>query len=95
MLADNLQTASVSEAVSKTFDGDHPCKLCKGIAEGKKSERKSDALDLKVKKIDFANELIAFMFTAPTEFRLLPSIHSRADSTSEAPPVPPPRFCVA
>ena len=91
MLADNLRTGSVTEAVSKTFDGDHPCPLCKQIAEGKKSEKKSDALDLKVKKLEFATEQSGFVFAAPTDFQLLPLLHSTADSQTAAPPVPPPR----
>lgn len=94
MLADNLQTASVSEAVSKTFDGEHPCALCKRIAEGKKSEKKSDAPDLKVKKLEFATERVTFLFVAPAEFRLLPELIASSNSFSLVPPVPPPR-CAA
>ena len=91
MLADNLRTSGVTEAVSKTFDGDHPCPLCKQIAEGKKSEKKSDALDLKVKKLEFATAQAGFVFTAPTDFQILPLLHSTADSQTATPPVPPPR----
>jgi len=40
-LADNLQTCSASEALSKTFDGKHPYRLCKQIAAAKKSEKKA------------------------------------------------------
>jgi len=35
------QTCSVSEALSKTFDGKHPYRLCKQIAAAKKSEKKA------------------------------------------------------
>jgi hypothetical protein len=44
MLAGNLRTASVSQAVSKTFDGQHPCPLCQAIERAKKSEKKSDPI---------------------------------------------------
>jgi len=44
MLANNLRTQSVSEAVSHTFDGEHPCPLCRAIAAAKKSEKKSAAV---------------------------------------------------
>ena len=91
MLTENLQSSSMTEAVSKTFDGEHPCPLCKRIAEGKKSEKKSDALDLKVKKLEFAGQQSAFVFIAPTEFYLLESPPSSARSPSYTPPVPPPR----
>ena len=36
-------TESFCAALSKTFDGKHPCKLCKLVKEGKKSESKSEA----------------------------------------------------
>src|SRR5580700_2762032 len=42
MLAGNLRTGSFSQAVTQTFDGQHPCNLCKAIAAGKKSEGKSE-----------------------------------------------------
>jgi len=91
MLADNLQQGSITEAVSNTFDGDHPCAMCKHISEAKQSEKKSDALDLKVKKLEFATEQSGFVFAAPSTFHLLPLLHSNSDSQAEAPPVPPPR----
>jgi len=91
MLADNLRDGTVTEAVSKTFDGEHPCAMCKHISEGKQAEKKSDALDLKVKKLEFAAEQAGFTFVAPSAFQLLPSFHSKADSFLDTPPVPPPR----
>ena len=51
MLAGNLRAASVTEAFEKTFDGQHPCRLCQAIKEGKKSEKKTE-LPMPLKKID-------------------------------------------
>ena len=42
MLASNLSTTSIREAWSKTFDGKHPCKLCKVVHAGKSAEKKQD-----------------------------------------------------
>jgi len=43
MLAANLSSQqSLAEAVSETFDGKHPCPLCKAITAAKKSEKKSE-----------------------------------------------------
>ena len=42
MLASNLGTTSIREAWSKTFDGKHPCKLCKVVHAGKSAEKKQD-----------------------------------------------------
>ncbi len=40
MLADNLRASSLAQAVQQTFDGRHPCSLCKAIAKAKNAERK-------------------------------------------------------
>jgi hypothetical protein len=34
---------SLKDAVVKTFDGQHPCPLCKLVREGKKNEKKPEA----------------------------------------------------
>jgi hypothetical protein len=39
MLISYSQNSSWSEAFIQTFDGQHPCKLCKVVAEGKRSEK--------------------------------------------------------
>lgn len=91
MLVDNLQQTSLTEAVSNTFDGEHPCPMCKHIDEGKKSEKKSDALDFKVKKFELASTQAVFIFAAPAAFRLQPWMRFTANSVTETPPVPPPR----
>src|SRR5690349_4015791 len=33
MLASNLRTSSLGEALERTFDGRHPCRLCRQIAK--------------------------------------------------------------
>jgi hypothetical protein len=38
MLIDYSRTDSLAGAVSKTFDGKHPCPLCRKIQEGRKQE---------------------------------------------------------
>lgn len=53
---------SFKDAVSKTFDGKHPCPLCKLVREGKQNEQKPDS-QLSVKKIDiFAGQIASFQF---------------------------------
>jgi len=89
MLADNLQTASLSEALSKTFDGKHPCNMCHEISAAKKSEKKSDLPNVG-KKLEFTSERPDFVFSAPTEFVLLTTTVESLVSWSEAPPTPPP-----
>ncbi len=42
MLVKYSQDASFSEAWSKTFDGQHPCKLCTSIQKGRAAERQQE-----------------------------------------------------
>src|SRR5215469_12912704 len=71
MLADNLRTGSLVEAVEKTFDGQHPCSLCKRISAGKKSEKKAE-FSLSDQRLEFISKRAVFVFTAPSDFRLQP-----------------------
>jgi hypothetical protein len=59
------QDAPIKEALAKTFDGKHPCPLCKEIAKGKQSEKKSASAPTG-KKFDFLYSGAAFVFIAPT-----------------------------
>lgn len=80
---------SLKEAVVKTFDGQHPCSLCKLVREGKKNEKKSDSQQ-NVKQIDlFADNAAGFYFPSgpQPEFPFSPITLNR----SSAPPSPPPR----
>jgi hypothetical protein len=89
MLADNLQTASLSEALARTFNGKHPCNMCHEISAGKKSEKKSD-LPNPGKKLEFTSERLVFVFSSPVQFSLLTTLAESVVSWSEAPPTPPP-----
>ena len=89
MLADNLQTASLSEALTKTFDGKHPCNMCHEISAAKQTEKKSDLPNLG-KKLEFTSERPVIVFSAPVDFFLLTTLTESVVSWSEAPPTPPP-----
>src|SRR5229473_1519861 len=67
MLAENLRTASVSEAVGRTFDGKHPCALCKQIANGRQGERKTEFRP-EGNKFEFSFTPSVFAFSAPSHF---------------------------
>lgn len=91
MLADNLRTRSVVEAVTCTFDGRHPCCLCKAICAGKKSEKKSN-FTLQLKKLEFPPAAEKIVLVAPSRFELLSlAADSFAASLADQPPYPPPR----
>lgn len=90
MLARNCCNDSFSEAVSKTFGGNHPCCLCKAIAAAKKSEKKSEAVSL-VLKMEFPPAAEKVILFPPAPFEVLPLGNAFADSLSSKPPLPPPR----
>ena len=90
MLAKNLQTESVGEAITKTFDGAHPCKMCKQISAGKKAEKKAD-LTLQIKKLEFVSIRPAWLILAPQEFQTVPETALNFESIPHRPSVPPPR----
>ena len=85
--------ASLSEAVVKTFDGKHPCVLCKQIAKGKQSERKPD-IKFDSGKLEFPFVPVVFQFIAPSYFWQVTGADNAVHSLTHAPPRPPPRnFC--
>jgi hypothetical protein len=90
MLARNLCTQSVSAAVSDTFDGEHPCPLCKAIAAGKKSEQKSEAVS-PVLKMEFPPVSARMVLIPPSQFEVVSVPDSFAAATFAEPLLPPPR----
>ena len=90
MLASNLRSDSFSEAVTKTFDGEHPCCLCKAIKAGKQSEQKSTAV-ASVLKMEFPPTAERMLLVSPAAFEFLPLQDSFADSFISPPLLPPPR----
>lgn len=94
MLADNLHTASLSEAIVHTFDGKHPCCLCKEIARGKQSDKKTD-FQMELKRLDFSYSNSEFLFLAPSAFRELRPANQSAPLLMRAPAVPPPKELLA
>ena len=93
MFADNLRDSSFTQAVAKTFNGSHPCKLCHEISAGKKSEKKTE-FQFALKKLEFTLGSSAFHFYSPQEFRLLPQTCQVLQCRTLAPPLPPPRSAI-
>ena len=90
MLADNLHANSLQAAVTMTFDGQHPCPLCKAIVAGKKSEKKSEAVAPSL-KLEFPPVDENFVLIAPSHFQLLPLQNFSANPLAQKPPLRPPR----
>lgn len=92
MLADNLHHVSFTEAVCRTFDGKHPCCLCKAIAAAKKSQKQTE-FTLQTHKLEFPPLKQTVLPVAPSRFQLLPLADACADALVRLPLVPPPRGC--
>jgi hypothetical protein len=91
MLANNLCTQSVTEAVANTFDGEHPCPICKAIAAAKKAQQKAE-FALQSQKLEYPPPSPNFLPVAPSRFQWLPLAHAFADTIPAQPLTPPPRI---
>jgi hypothetical protein len=94
MLADNLRHDSLAQAVARTFDGNHPCCLCKAIAAGKKSEKKNESTP-SAKSLEFPPAPDDLTLIGPPGVALEPPGDLFADALVTAPPTPPPRPAIA
>jgi hypothetical protein len=90
MVISYAQEAPLAEAVVKTFDGQHPCALCKQIAKGKRSEKKAE-YKFELFKLKFPSAARAFIFDAPRLCWETTALNPAADSLTHAPPFPPPK----
>lgn len=82
--------APLSEALSKTFDGQHPCKLCKFVQQGKATEKKQDA-QKPIKELEkFLPSGRAFTLCPPELEPPVFSALTHTDLSTEPPPSPPP-----
>ena len=87
------QTSTFRQALGKTFDGQHPCGICKVVEQGKKSENKPVSLKVET-KLDFCPPLAPSLLDLEP---LLPLVVPPAESDwalarFESPPTPPPRL---
>ncbi len=93
MFVANLNEGSVTEAVEKTFDGEHPCPLCLAVKEGQKKE-KDDSKPLTVKSVKKFEAVLVVetrLMAPPAQIRSFPWLVSSFEGWSERPSMPPPR----
>ena len=92
MLATNLRTCPFGEALTKTFDGKHPCSLCLAITEGHGKERKENQQKPdKGMKFDLDLPAENLMVSLPTPGGKQPDFATFTGSFRTKPPTPPPR----
>lgn len=100
MIVDYSAQDGLFEGAKKTFDGEHPCSMCKAIEEGKKQESQNRGDDgsptpsqgLVLKECTFERYID---LPAPRGRDIMifsrPELDLRAESRGTCPPLPPPR----
>lgn len=82
--------ASFSQALERTFDGHHLCKLCKIVRAGKKAEDRSHS-KMELKKFDLIGSAPQFFLFQSPSIAARPCFASVVQHI-EAPLLPPPLF---
>ena len=93
MLVSYSRNTSLTEAVSKTFDGQHPCCMCKAIKAGREAEREQapekSAPDAKIKCVLPAAVTFLYM---PITSELPQALSASTPASHQTEPqTPPPR----
>lgn len=93
----SLETGSLSQGLSDTFDGEHPCPLCKAVAQGtnqdseKKTPQDSRGTSGKKKVELLMTVMLRFDVRRPSALPHEETVIAKLISRSAEPDVPPPR----
>jgi hypothetical protein len=92
MLVDFSSKSSIAEAVEKTFDGGHPCSLCKALKKSKSEDEKKPVLrsESRMEVILPVSVKVPFPRSTAVTFRVTEYCGSFAE-VFLAVPTPPPR----
>ena len=90
MLISFSRDGSLVEAVAKTFDGEHPCPLCKAVDKGQKQDQEK-SIQVPMKKLD-AVLVQGFQVIAPAPVRITYALLTQQGERRVIPPLwTPPR----
>ncbi len=90
MLVEYSRKAPIGQAIKETFDGEHPCDLCKGIEKARQSEKKQDAQQVVLKR-DFLFAPCEFVLSAPSHFCPMIFLKQTPSPRDDRPVLQPPR----
>ena len=90
MLASYSHGQTLVVAIEKTFDGAHPCGLCKVVKTGRTEEQKQQVVKMIVKLDAVLGAVIQMPEPHRAEWRYFDSVPDMA-ARSLAPPTPPPQ----
>jgi hypothetical protein len=90
MIVDYSRQAGFTVAVGKTFDGQHPCQMCKSIAKTRQTEKKQEAVLMEM-KLDVFHEAVRVLVAPKIAFWEMTVPDFSLTSRSDPPSIPPPR----
>lgn len=90
MMIEYSRADGLSAAVEKTFDGQHPCGMCKVIAKTRQGEKKEAALVI-VTKLDVFHQPAVEWCASVAVYWEQALVDTAPLLRTEAPAVPPPR----
>jgi hypothetical protein len=85
------QQAGLMAGLSQTFDGEHPCPICKAIQDGQKHEQKKAPLLRSELKKDYLANWNEFQICRQWSEVVYPVLAERLFGIATEPAVPPPR----
>jgi hypothetical protein len=90
MLVKYSQHCSLKDAIVQTFDGDHPCEMCKHISKSRDTERKQEA-QLPLTKADLICVTRQFTLMPRCIHFQYPAFTFSSDTLTHRPLLQPPR----
>lgn len=90
MVCASAQHEPLCQALAETFDGLHPCPLCKKIEKGSNSEQQRDA-QAAISKIDFFFQKTGVALVSPRRCREWQALDTFAEERGLQPILQPPR----
>ena len=91
MLVEYSQHATLKKAIAQTFDGDHPCNLCKRVVAEQQLPKKSDTQKSQTRPDLICAARIAGLWPQCCDIEF-PGAIALASEQNSSPPTPPPRF---
>lgn len=87
------QGGTVGEALSKTLDGQHPCKLCRLVRQGRAEERQKQDGTVITPKLDWIAfpDAVSLLLRVSVGRCMRPQVDDLPPERRASPPVPPPR----
>jgi hypothetical protein len=93
MIVRYAQDYPLREAITMTFDGQHPCAICVFVAEGMRQEAQQDQPHLlPLPRLESVPCELGPALFPPAVMDLCESSQTLPAGRSDAPPAPPPRF---